>query len=252
MHRVSLMIYKGLIVTPDVAEALRVLEVAANKGKWKVRFKPADMPAYSPISLEPAGREVRFVFERAGVAIASPQESLYAAWGFVVPLGFTPKLRDPLIELGHDVFHYLGPWQALYGKLLAEGRGHLAWPSVCCAAQTDVGVWQGDKAEARFVQAQIHRLKRNCGPIDGIIGQRTAAAMESLALPRGSLAVVAEHLRIAGDPLATVNSKVSRGHIHLSGHEMVVAGHGGVRTWPMDNGAGIEVSGPGRIIVNVR
>ena len=248
MHRTRLMTYKGMIVTPDVAKALGALEAnASNNGKWRVRFIRSPMVHHSPISLEPAGRSVRFVLEKDGV---DQQESLYAAWGFAVPLGFTPKLRDPLLDLDYDVFHYFGPWQAVYGKMLAEGRGHLAWPSVCAAAQVDVGVWQDDKAEARFVQAQLHRLGRNCGPIDGVVGQRTAAAIESLALPRGSLAVVAEHLRVAGNPMATLTA--SRGHLHLPGHELVIAAHGGVKSWPMDNGAGFEVSGPGRIIVDVR
>jgi len=249
MYRTRLMLYKGVAVTPDMAKALRALEASANDSKWKVRFiKPTTTPVHSPISLVPAGREVQLVFERDGV---DAQESLYSAWGCAIPLGFTPKLRDPLVDLGFEVYRYFGLWQALYGKLLAEGRGHLAWSSLCCAAQVDAGVWQGGKEEARFVQTQLHRLGRNCGPIDGVVGQRTAAAIESLALPRGSLAVVGEYLRTAESP-ATTKPKVSRGHIHLPGHDLVVAGYGGVNAWPMDNGAGFEVSGPGRIIVDVR
>lgn len=251
MHRTRLMTYKGLIVTPDLAKALGALEAAANKSKWRVRYIKSAYVYDFPNELMTAGREVRFVFEQAGV---QPQESLNAAWGHAVPLGFTPRLRDPRIRLDkdHEVFHYFGPWQPLYGKMLAEGRGHLAWTSVCCAAQVDVGVWQGDKTEARFVQAQLHRLERNCGPIDGIVGRRTAAAIESLALPRGSLAIVAEHLRTAGNPMSEMKPKITRGHIHLPGQDLVISGHGGVRTWPMDNGAGVEVTGPGRIVVDVR
>jgi len=248
MHRTRLMTYKGMIVTPDVAMALQTLEAnASNNGKWRVRYVKTPMAVYDPASLEPAGRFVRFVLEKNK---ASEEESLYAAWGFAVPLGFTPKLRDPLLEPGHDVFHYFGPWQAVYGKMLAEGRGHLAWPSVCCAAQVDVGVWGGEQALARFVQAQLHRLGRNCGPIDGVVGQRTAAAIESLALPRGSLDIVAKHLLSVSDPVK--KNAVQRGHLHLPGHKLVVAGHGGVRSWPMDNGAGFEVSGPGRIVVDIQ
>ena len=149
------------------------------------------------------------------------------------------------------MFHFLGLWQGLYGVLLAEGRGHLAWPSVCCAAQVDVGAWSGDKEEVRFVQAQLHRLGRNCGPIDGVVGQRTAAAIESLALLRGSLTLVVEHLRVAEPPPSTAG-QTGRGHLLLSGCQMVVEGYGGIKAWPMQNGAGIEVSGPGRLVVDVR
>lgn len=248
MHRVRLKVYKGLTVAPDVAAALRQLEARASGKGWRVKLVKPDVQPYSPLSLLPAGREVCFVLEKDGV---SQQESLYAAWGLAVPLGFTPKLRDPLVEADYMVYRYLGPWQALYGKLLAEGRGHLAWPSVCCAAHVDAGVWKGDKEETRFVQAQLHRVGRNCGPIDGVVGQRTAAAIESLALPRASLAVVAEHLLKASPPQPE-EAKVVRGHLHIPGRKLVVQGHGGVKAWPMDNGAGFEVSAPGRIVVDVQ
>jgi len=247
MQRIRLMTYKGLIVAPDVAEALRAVEEAGVKGGWRMRFIKPDPQPYNEASLRPAGREVHFVFEKDGW---SQQDSLYAAWGAAVPLGFTPKLRDPLMEPGYDTYHYFGPWQSLYGKLLAEGRGHLAWPSVCCAAQVDVGEWKGDKEESRFVQAQIHRIGRNCGPIDGVVGQRTAAAIETLSLPRGSLTLVAEHLRAAVPPKN--QETAGRGHLHLPGRQLVIEGFGGVKAWPMDNGAGFEVSGPGRIVVDVR
>lgn len=248
MFRQRLKTYKGLIVTADTAEALRLLENKANEnGRWRVKLVPSTLKA-DPLSLLPAGREVNFLFEKAG---ASAQDALNAAWGCAVPLGFTPKLRYPLMEPGSTVFHFFGPWQGLYGRLLAEGRGHLAWPSVCCAAQVDVGEWTGDKEEVRFVQAQLHRLGRNCGPIDGVVGPRTAAAMESLSLPRGSLAQVAEYLRTAATP-ARNPAQTSRGHLLLNGCQLVAEGYGGVKVWPVQNGAGIEVTGPGRLVVDVR
>lgn len=248
MFRLRLQNYKGMLVAPDVAEALRRLENKANEGKWRVKLLPFNTTGSSHLSLVPAGREVHLLFEKPG---ANPQEALNAAWGCAVPLGFTPKLRYPIEgEEGCRVFHFFGPWVGLYGYLLAEGRGHLAWPSVCCAAQCDVGAWDGDKAEARFVQAQLHRLGRNCGPIDGVIGPRTAAAIESLSIPRMALAQVAEHLRVA-EP-TEVPAHTSKGHLHIQGRELVPAGFGGVKVWPMQHGAGIEVTGPGRLIVDVR
>lgn len=249
MFRQKLKIYKGLIVTADVAAAMHALEAKANEnGKWRVTFLPPIPAGPSELSLLPAGREVQFIFEKAG---ASAQEALNAAWGCAVPLGFTPKLRYPLVGLDSQVFHFFGPWQGLYGLLLAEGRGHLAWPSVCCAAQCDVGEWKGDKEEVRFVQAQLQRLGRNCGPIDGVVGQRTAAAMESLALPRGSMAQVAEHLRTLADPPKNP-AQVGRGHLMIPNFGLTIEGYGGVRAWTMPNGAGIEVTGPGRLVVDVR
>ena len=248
MYRQRLRTYKGLLVTADVADALRLLEgKASQQGRWKVKYlKPAVKP--DRMSLLPAGREIHLQFEKAG---ATAQEALNATWGCAVPLGFTPKLRYPLVEPGYLVFYFYGPWQGLHNKLLAEGRGHLAWPSICCAAQVDTGEWKGDKEEARFVQAQLHRLGRNPGPLDGVVGQRTAAAIESLNLPRGSLAVVAEHLRTA-EPPAQKNQGGGRGHLLIPDHELVVQGYGGVKAWATQNGAGFEVNGPGRIVVDVR
>lgn len=247
MYRQRLRTYKGLMVTADTAEALRLLESRANdNGRWRVKYIPL-IAKPDILSLAPAGREVQILFEKVG---ATAEEALNALWGCAVPLGFAPKLRYPLLEAGSTVFHFFGPWQGLYGRLLAEGRGHLAWPSVCCAAQCDVGEWSGDKEEARFVQAQLHRLGRNCGPLDGVIGPRTAAAIESLALPRGTMVQVAEYLRSAEPPKN--QAQAGRGHLLIQGCTMVVEGYGGVKAWPVQNGAGIEVSGPGRLVVDVR
>ena len=247
MYRQRLRTYKGLLATADMASALRQLEAqASDRGRWLVKYLKPVMKS-SPLSLLPAGREVHFQFGKTG---ATSQEALNAAWGVAVPLGFTPKLRYPQVEPGYQVFYYYGPWQGLHNKLLAEGRGHIAWPSLCCAAQADIGEWKGDKEEARFVQAQLHRIGRNPGPIDGVIGQRTAAAIESLNLPRGSMAVVAEHLRTV-EPVKNPSTS-GRGHLLIPGRELVVQGYGGVKAWPTQNGAGFEVSGQGRIVVDVR
>jgi len=247
MHRQRLTAYKGLVATDDMADALRALEKkASDNGKWRlVLGKPETRP--HALSLASAGREVILTFEKAG---ATPEDALAAAWGTAIPLGFTPKLRYPLVEPGYDVFHFMGPWQGIYNRLIAEGRGHLGWPSVCCAAQVDVGKWTGDKEEARFVQAQLHRMGRNIGPIDGVIGQRTAAAIESLNLPRGSLTLVADHLRTA-EPTKK-QAATERGHLLIPGREVVVRGSDGVRAWPLPHGAGFEVSGPGTIVADVR
>jgi hypothetical protein len=247
MHRERIHTFKGFMITADVAEALRLLEASASQKGWRVKYTIPDRPSgHLPLSLLLAGREVHFTFEKDG---ADAQAALHAAWGCAVPLGFTPKLRHPLVESGFEVYHFYGPWQGVHGKMMAEGRGHLAFSSLCCAAQVDVGVWSGDKEEARFVQAQLHRIGRNPGPVDGVVGQRTAAAIESLNLPRASLAVVAEHLRTAQAP---PKQPKQRGHVLIPHRQVVARGFGGVKVWPMDNGAGLQVDGPGRLVVDVR
>lgn len=249
MQRLKLTSYKGMLVTPDMVAALKALEArASDNGKWRVKFLKTDTTKPDPLSLAPAGREVRFVFERAG---ADPQTALNAAWGAAVPLGFTPGLRYPLLHDGHEVFHFFGPWRDVYDRLLAEGRGHLAWPSLCCAAQVDIGAWTGDKEEPRFVQAQLHRIGRNPGPVDGVVGPRTAAAIESLGLSRGSFAQVVDHLRTAMPP-ERPEGTTQRGHFLLPGREVVVEAFGGITSWSAPHGAAFEVTGPGRVVVDVR
>lgn len=250
MRRQRLISYKGLLLTQDMAHVLEAMErKASDNGRWRVKYlQPPDVTAGDPLSLAIAGREVRFVFDKHG---ATQQEALNAAWACAIPLGILPWLRYPLLKPGSQVFHYFGDWKVIYDRLLAEGRGHLAWPSVCCAAQVDIGVWAGDKEEARFVQAQLHRLGRNAGPLDGVIGQRSAAAIESLNLTRPSLTLVAEHLRTA-DLDKKPEVSLSRGHMLIPGRDLVVSAYGGVKSWQAPNGAGFEVNGPGRIVVDVR
>ena len=250
MYRQKLRTYKGMLVTADVAEALRLLEArASERGKWRVRYhKPTlSFEGHRPESLRKAGREIQFSFERAG---ASRQEGIHAAWGCAVPLGFTPHNRYPWGGPDADRFYYFGPWKVVNDHLLAEGRGHLAWPSVCCAAQADIGAWEGGQDIVRFVQAQLHRVGRNPGAVDGVLGPRTALAIESLNLDRGSLPQVAEHLRTAEPMKNLVDTR--RGHLMVPGHQLTIQGHGGVKAWPMRNGAGIQIDGPGRLVVDVR
>lgn len=252
MQRTRLNNYRGLILSPDTAQALRTLEQqASDAGKWRVLLTGPEPKAgwAGPRSLIPAGREVHFHLTHAS---SDPQTALDAAWGFAVPLGFTPKTRYP--NDPHDdastVFHFYGSWAPLVSRLLAEGRGHLAWPSLCCAAQVDVGTWAGDKTEERYIQSQLHRLGKNPGPVDGIIGPRTAQAIEALNLGRASRAQVLEHLRTATPPKISEAARV-RGHVVVPGRVVRVEAHGGVKATDTGNGAALTIDGPGRVIVDV-
>lgn len=254
MQRTALQNYRGHVLTEDTTQALHALEERAwQLGKWKLDLlDPLIKDKRDPGSLVPAGREIHFRLQRSD---RSEQESLNAAWACAVPLGFTPKDRWPRPSTTSEVFYFFGPWSSVNERLLSEGRGHLAWPSVCIAAQCDVGVWQGDKETERFVQAQLHRVGKNVGPIDGVIGKRTQAAIASLGLDRPSLAQVAAHLKLA-EPTpkqAYQPQQAARGHISVPGHTIRVQAFGDVRaTQHGTSGASIVAHGEGRLVIEVR
>ena len=248
MQRTSLINFRGRLLTRDTAEAVQALEASAGENGWGLELSgPAAGSDDNPDSLVPAGREVQFLLTREGES--SVQSALNAMWGHAVPLGFTPWCRYPLPGSGNTTFHFFGPWQPLYDRLLAEGRGHLAWPSVCCAAQCDVGQWKGDKTEERFVQAQLHRIGRNCGPVDGIIGPRTAEAIRSLGLDRSSFAQVSAHLRQAEAPVVKKTRQV--GHVVVPGRTVVVTPTDGIKATRTRHGATLVVEKPGRVIIDI-
>jgi len=250
MHRLQLLNHKGLLLTPDTAQALNLLQEKASANKWRLVLSgpTAGVQGDNLVSLIPAGREVHLKF--IGAEGGDTQAALNALWGHAIPLGFTPWLRYPILGSGDAIFHFLGPWVALYDRLLSEGRGHLAWPSVCAAAQCDVGVWKGSKADERFVQAQLHRVGRNCGPVDGEIGPRTAEAVETLGLKRAAFADVMGYLKTAEPP--TVTPEVRKvGHIAVPGRRLNVAAYGSIKAVKTLQGATLTIDGPGRVIVDV-
>lgn len=250
MQRLRLTNHQGHIVTPDTQAAIRALEKRAfGMGKWKLIFGAATCKGTN--SLAPAGRELRLRLHRSD---KSHQEALNALWACAIPLGFTPNDRWPRPSETDAVFYFLGPWQALNDRLLAEGRGHLAWPSVCIAAQIDVGVWSGDKETERFIQAQFHRIGMNVGPLDGVIGTRTAAAIAALGLDRPTLAKAQVYLQTA-EPRTTPprsTKQAVRGHLTVPGHVVRVQAFGAVKAQQHGQaGAFLTANGKGRFVVEV-
>lgn len=238
-------------MAPDMAEAILKLEKAAGAARWKVVLAgpKAGTDDGDPLSIAPAGREIHMSLARNDVKDA--QAALNALWGFAVPLGFTPWLRWPVCgQPGDRRFFFLGPWKMIGDRLMAEGRGHMAWPSVCAAAQADAGVWKGADADKRFVQAQLHRLGKNCGPVDGIVAGRTLEALDSLGFGKEPFLKVADRLRTMETPVpAPAARKI--GHLSLPGCKLVLSAFGGVKCVQGTQGAALTVDGPGRLVVDV-
>lgn len=254
------------MVTPDVAESLQeaekralaadcVLTVGGPQAlSWEAVKNDAG-PTGCPLhlSMRCTGREIQFKLQRKGSkALGMAQGDVEALWGLLVPLGWTPWTRYPIAgTIGHDVFHYYGPWRPLYDSLLGEGLGEKAWPSLCAAAQLDVGRWGGDRQVERFVQAQLHRMGHSVGPVDGIIGPRTLACVAAAGIGSGmTLSDLADKLAKSTDA-APVKSSRRRGFLSVDGpHE--VFGTGGISVVRNKQGAAITIDGPGRLLVEVR
>lgn len=244
MERNRTLNYRGVIATPDMAKALRGLEAKAAEGGWRLELIKG---VYRPL-MAAAGREVQFRLRRSDM---TPQQALNAAWGFAVPLGFTPWSRWPVLtgpegEASNWTFHFLGDWQVVADNLLAEGRGHLAWPSVESAAQADVGLGTTEQ----FVQTQLHRVGRNPGPVDGVIGPRTTSQIQTLALGRSSLAQTALQLQGMHTSKAP-GGVVGRGQVYIHGRQVVVQAAGSVQVKHQPHGALLTVTGPGRVVVDI-
>lgn len=270
MKRLDLIAFRRTVVTLDVAEAVRQLELRAaalgtvrlivqgpttDRCTWagvKAEPGPTECPAHA--SMRPTGRELYLraqLIDPSGSPVERRQHEVEILWGLAVPCGFTPWTRYPIAGRGDEVFHFMGPWQPLYDSLLGEGRGEAAWPSVCIAAQVDVGRWEGDRHVERFVQAQLHRLGVPCGAVDGIVGPRTLSALRGVGLPAdgASFGAVAMQLAVM-DEAPVVSTGRQRGFVSVDGPVTAVAS-GKVALTRSPKGYALTIDGPGRVILDV-
>lgn len=256
LTRTNLVALRSSVLTPDTAEALSYVErSAALRSGVRVHYKGIKRNEASwrgaganpHLSMRPTGREVRLKLSVPG---ATRAEEVALLWGIAVPHGFTPWNRYPVEGPEDDLFHFLGPWQMVFDYLCGEGRGELAWPSVCCAAQSDVGAWEGDRRVERFVQTQLHRLGLPCGPIDGVVGESTAACLRALGVSGKTLEETAEVLAKYKTP--KVNTQDRRhGHIVVDGDDVAVFSYGKVATMRTKQGVALTIDGPGRVVLDI-
>lgn len=254
--------YRRTLVTPDTYEALRRLEMAAkehgsvrveydgvptNAASWEgVEHDPGPLSLPAWMSMRPTGREVYLTL----TGFDDPMRQLAALWSLVVPLGFMPWDRYPVPSPTSHVFHYVGQWSTVGDFLHGEGRGDHAWPSMCCAAQVEVGTWSGNQITERTIQTHLHRLGIHCGPVDGIMGPVTLGAMKALSLAGMSLSEAAVALQKM-NTRPVPEQKRGQGHLTLGGVPMRAFTSGGVHTVETRNGYSLTVDGPGRLVLMV-
>jgi hypothetical protein len=258
----ALTTYRKTTITRDTYDAMRRVEQSAKEyGHIQVEYNgvsrdlaswdgvkedagPLDLPPH--LSMRPSGREV--YLSLAG--LDDPMQRLAALWSIAVPLGFVPWDRYPVPSETSHVFHYLGPWSTVGDFLHGEGRGDLAWPSMCCAAQIETGSWEGTHTTERTIQTHLHRLGIHCGPVDGNMGPVTLSAMKALGLTGLESVKAAEALVNMSAPPIPKRER-QQGHLILGGVPMQAFSSGGVHTVETRNGYALSVDGPGRLIVMV-
>ena len=258
----ELLSYRSTVVTEDTRAALGELEKSAAKlesirvifggvpyplASWAgVREDPGPLALSEPFSMRPTGREVYLSLEGASDRF----EAVSLLWSLAIPLGFLPWNRYPMPGDNDDVFHFLGPWRMLGDFLHGEGRGEHAWPSISCAAQSQVGHWEGPKATERKVQMHLHRLGVHCGILDGMIGERTLSALKALGLGGVKLEECLGALEGMDPPKRNPRDR-NVGHIVLGGVSAEAFTSGGVHSLRTPTGYSLTIDGPGRMILMV-
>lgn len=267
-QRKNLIAYRSAVVTDDTAKALRKLEaniaskapgvrlvfegVSLRDTRWNP-WVEGPLQSLPHLSMRPAGREVYLDLQLPDEGSLDPLEAserkLALLWGFAIPLGFTPWSRFPVPGDHDKVFHFYGPWQGLLDHLASEGRGETAWPSLCAAAQSDVGTWMGTHRVERFVQTQLHRLGLHCGPVDGVVGEQTTAALKALGY-QSTLVDTAKALAQLQDPPSP--QKFQRtGHLILPGTDVTLLTYGDVASIKTPQGYTLSIEGPGKVVIAI-
>jgi hypothetical protein len=240
----------------DLKARLKVEGRSPTKMTWDdVRQDPGPTRLSPEWSAVPTGREVCLeiqILEDEEPSASRRERALAMLWGLVVPLGFTPFNRYPLPGPCESVFHFFGPWASMMDQLLGAGRGEAAWPSFCCAAQIDVGRWEGSRTTERLVQAHLHRLGYNVGPVDGIVGNKTQGALRAANLHSQSMTEVAEQIvKLSAKSTRTFESAV-QGRLELPDVNFSIHSYGQVRASRTIQGADLHGTGPGRVVLDIR
>lgn len=264
----SLLQHPGGSFTADTLEALRKLEERTStlKGRleisgrsapqmtWKeVQKKPGPTGLPPQLSAVSTGREVYLRLRLSEEdSVTQRQHELAMLWGVAIPLGFVPFSRYPVPGICDEVFHFLGPWTVLMDNMLGAGRGEEGWPGFCCAAQMEVGMWEGSHPTERKIQAHLHRIGFNAGAVDGLVGPRTQAALRAANLHSLPLTEVLQ--KISEKPTAEpkVRERPVRGRLEMEGVDLSIHPYGQVRAARNLNGADLYVMGAGRLVIDFR
>lgn len=266
----SLVQHRRGSVTSDTAEALRKLEHRISSLKatlqietrgmdtmlWeKVREDPGPTGLPPEWSAIPTGREVYLRLEiqnDEGPSNSRRAREIAMLWAIAIPLGFVPYTRYPLPGPHEEVFHFFGVWGLLVDHLLGAGRGEEGFPSFSCAAQLAVGMWEGGRGTERLVQAHLHRIGYNVGPVDGILGNKTQGALRAANLHSLPLTDVAKQIVELPPHVPEVLEREVHGRVMMPDVSFSIHPYGQVRATRTAQGADLQISGPGRVVIDVQ
>lgn len=252
--------HNGSIFTLDTLEALKKAEKSLQDRHGslvKLSFRGSTVSSWKDISQSPGptgmpphasmkgtGREVYAILESELFGKES-ESTLRELWSAMVPLGFMPWNRYPVLTPTSHVFHFFGKWGAMGDSLQGEGRGDHSWPSMCVASQLEVGTWEGNRTTERSIQAHMHRLGIPCGPLDGIIGDRTISVINSLKL--SGLNSTELEQKLSSMELQPPPKKREKrfGQLFMDGTEMRVFSSGSVSSRKTRTGHVLSAWGPG-------
>lgn len=268
--RYQLVQYKNGVFTPDTVDALRKIERQVAKlsptlsvhgrpqlemGWESIRKDPGPTGLPPEWSAVPTGREVHLrltMVKDEGEEVTRRERELAMLWGLAVPLGFVPYTRYPLPGPHDEMFHFFGEWATMMDQLLGAGRGEAGWPAFCCASQIDVGKWEGNRKTERMVQAHLHRIGYNVGAVDGIMGNKTQGALRAAGMHSLPMTEVAEKIVKMSPHVPTTLERDVQGRLEMPDVDWAIHPYGQVRTTRTVQGAEFHISGPGRVVIDIR
>lgn len=196
-------------VCPDMLEALIQLDAAvtAQNGTlyitdlgrtWELQQKRREdyekkiKPAYAAVpggSFHQAGRAVDFSTSELNFQGVPKEQWLKKFWDICRPLGFHPIISIPDLKKS-ECWHFDFPgkaWEAAYAYKDKFSSDAIDYTLIAKCCILDIGKWDPkenpDKVMKMYIQAQLIRLgKYEIGTVDGILGQKSWKAVQSLSI----------------------------------------------------------------------
>ena len=124
-----------------------------------------------------AGRAVDLDHMGAAPPSVPKAQRLDWLWARAIPLGWRPVIKEA-DEGAKEAWHFdfMGPWLPVYERIGYEAA------AICAVLDLGIGADVFDRADERWIQAQLQRVGQDVGDVDGYIGRKTRVALGALGL----------------------------------------------------------------------